>query len=338
MITGPLIGVYSVALSMSVGHAVSFVLFFIGLRGIPLIVQRGSIRWKSVRAIAENAFLSFVLSGMGALYQVIDRYFASRLPSGSVAAISYGGNILGILTLAATTPMLFFLARISRAVNEEPHSARRTLDEAMALIMAYFLPLSLFLSGCARPVIRLIYGWGNFGVESIGLTSTALSAYCLGLVFSLMAGLISNYMLAAQRLRMILCLSVVGIVMNTTLNWLLVGRYGLFGLALATSISQFLGFLLTFVVVLRTSPINFALRTRFFQQCLIAGLFSTLAWSSRPLGSLPQIAITCALAACYLLLADRLGLMPLVPPHWRPLGLLRFLISSACSYVGRGEK
>lgn len=338
LITGPLIGVYSVALSMSVGQAVSFALFFIGLRGIPFLARRASVRWESVRAIVKSAFLSFVLTGMAALYQVIDRYFASQLPSGSVAAISYGINIIGILTLAATTPMLFFLARVSRAVNEEPAAARRTVDEAMALIMAYFLPVSLFFAACARPVIRLIYGWGNFGVGSIDLTATALSAYCFGIVFSLMAGLISSYMLAARRLRMLLCFSVVGVLQNTLLNWLLVGPYGLWGLALATSISQFFGFLLYFVTAFRASPLDFALRTRFFQQCLVAGPLSMLAWSTRSLGSLPQISVTCALAACYLLLADRMGLMPMVPPHWRPLGLLRFLLSSARSYAGGDKK
>ena len=337
LIAGPLIGVYAVALSMSVGHGVSFLLFFIGLHGIPFVFRKAAVPRGSIRTIAKNALFVFVLSGMSALYMVIDRYFASRLPSGSVAAISYGGNVIGILSLAATTPMLFFLARISKSVNADPEGARRTVQEAMALIMAYFLPLGLFLSSCARPVIRLVYGWGNFGAESVNMTSIALSAYCFGLVFSLMAGLISNYAVAMQRLRTIVCFSVVGIAMNTTLNWLLVARYGLFGLAIATSISQFLGFLIYHGLFLRGSIVGFALRSRFFQQFFVISILAGIAWTSRSLGGVPQLALTLALAALYFSCAGKLGLMPLVPAHWQPLHLAKFFFSSIKSYVS-GEK
>jgi putative peptidoglycan lipid II flippase len=338
LIASPLVGVYSVALSMSAGHAVSFALFFIGLHGIPLFLRGAPVPWGSVLTIAKNAFFSFVLTGMGALYMVIDRYFASRLPSGSVAAISYAGNVFSILSLAATTPMLFFLARTSKAVNSDPDLARRTVYEAMALIMAYFLPVGIFLCSCGRPVISIVYGWGSFGAESIDMTSTALSAYCIGLVFSLMAYLISSYAVAMQRLRTIVCFSVVGIVTNTTLNWLLVQRYGLFGLALATSVSQLLSFTIYFKIILRGSLLGFALRSRFFQQCLAVSILAWIAWNSRSFGSVPQISITTGLAVLYLPAAGRLGLMPLVPPHWQPLHLAKFFIASVMSYAGWGQK
>jgi putative peptidoglycan lipid II flippase len=187
-------------------------------------------------------------------------------------------------------------------------------------------------------VISIVYGWGSFGAESVDMTSTALSAYCIGLVFSLMAYLISSYAVAMQRLGTIVCFSLVGIVMNTTLNWLLVQRYGLFGLALATSVTQLLCFAIYFKVMLGGSLLGFALRSRFFQQCLAVSILAWIAWNSRSLGSVPQISVTIGLAALYLPAAGKLGLMPLVPLHWQPLHLAKFFAASVMSYAGRGPK
>lgn len=337
LVAAPLVGVYSVALAYSAGHALSFVLMLAGLGGVPILLRGVRVPWDRVAVIVKNAMLSFTLSGMGALYMIIDRYFASLLPSGAVASISYGGTLITLLTATVSAPMLFFFARISKAVNEDPLSARDTVKEAMAIVMAYFMPLSVFTASCARPVVSLIYGWGSFGTESIDMTSTVLYGYCFGMTFMMMGTPLHNYAMAAQRMRTIVGLSLIGIAVNSSLNWLLVTRYGLLGLAIATSISQTIGYVIAYAVILRESPAGFAHRSRAFVQAAVLVPLALISHAAGQFGTAAHIAAAAVLCAGYFAVSGRLGLMPMVPPHWRPLALASFLGSSAASYVRRGD-
>lgn len=336
LVAGPIIGVYSVALCMSVGHFASFTLFLLALRGIPLVVRRSALLFGSILTIAKNAFYSFVLTAASTMFMIVDRYFASRLPSGSVASISYGGSIIGIVSLAATTPMLFFLARMSRAVNADPEAAKNTVRQTMALIVAYFLPVGFFLSAAARPVISIVYGWGNFGAESVDMTSTALSAYGFGLVFSLAAVVISRYAQAQQKMGTVVVLTYVLISLNAFLDWLLVEPMGIFGLALATSITQCASFIIYFLVVMREPMIGFAYSIKLPQQFVAVSILSYAAYSANAWGTMPHVAATLATASGYFLFAEKVGLFSSVPEHWRPLKLAGFLLSALKSYCSKG--
>ena len=329
----PLIGVYSVAMSMSAGHAAAFILLFLGLRGIPLIWRKGTVPWSSLRAIALNSCLTLVIVGATTIFMIVDRYFASRLPSGSVAAISYGGTVMGIITTAATTPLVFFLARISKSVAVDEAEARATVQQTIALMMAYFIPVSFFAAATARSIISIVYGWGNFGTESVAMTATAFSAYSYGIAFSLCATILYRYAQAQQKLGVIVILTYTLILTNAVLDWAMVGRWGIGGLALATSITQAVSFVIYYCAIIGSSLPRFLLDVRFFHQVVFAGVFAGLAWRCVELGSIWQLAIAAGLAAAYLFLADRLGLFRGVPEHWRPVRLAAYLFSNLRSCV-----
>lgn len=329
----PLIGVYAVAMSMSAGHTATILLLLLGLRGIPIVWRRGTIPWQSLRAIAMNTCLTLIIVGATTIFLIVDRYFASRLPSGSVAAISYGGTVMGIITAAATAPLVFFLARVSKSVAVDEAEAKATVQGAIALMMAYFIPVSFFTAATAGAIISIVYGWGNFGAESVSMTATAFSAYSYGIAFSLCATIIYRYAQAQQKLGVIVLLTYTLILTNAALDWAMVRRWGIGGLALATSITQAVSFVIYYAAIIGGSLPRFLLEIRLPQQALFSGLFALAAWRCAGLGSIWQLAVAAALAAAYLLLADRLNLFPMVPEHWRPARLASYLFSNLRSLL-----
>lgn len=338
MIAAPIIGAYSVAFSISVGHVLAFAILLIGLGGLPFTTSSRGVPWRRVGGTLRNALFYIALSGLGALYMVIDRWFASMLPSGAVASISYGGTLITLLSAAAASPMLFFLSKVSREVNSDDDSARETVRYAMAIMTAYFVPLSLMLAACARPVVSLIYGWGSFGDDSTDMTSTALFAYSFGLPFTFVSSIVGAYGVASRRLRAIFCLSVLGALLNTALNWVLVRRFGLFGLAMATSASQFGMMCLQIKVYLKRPLLYYATSSRFFHQIAVAGAACAVGYSAGVLGSAAQLAISAALLVVIYAAYEVFDLTPSVPEHWRVGHMSKFLAESALSYVRRDKK
>ncbi|MDR1020811.1 MAG: polysaccharide biosynthesis C-terminal domain-containing protein [Synergistaceae bacterium] len=329
----PLIGVYSVAFCMSLGHLVGFTLFVIALKGAPVVWRRRNFPWRSVARIAKNFVFTMVLVSASTIFVVVDRYFASRLPSGSVAAISYAAGVIGIISIAASSPMSFFMSRISKLAVTDADESRGMVESTLALTIAYFIPASVFLTVSAKPLIALIYGWGNFDARSVDMTSTCLAAYSVGFAVSMSGTVLYRYAQAQQRLGAIVAMTYCLIAVNAFLDWAMVSRLGLLGLALATSITQTLSFVLYYAVVMRGSLPSFLIRMRFFRQILSALVLASGVWFAGRWGLAAQGASALVAAALYLATAERLNMMPCVPEHWRPSKLVSFLISAAKSYI-----
>lgn len=329
----PFVAEYAVAGCMSLGHMIALLLFFIAMRGLPLRLRWKNLPLQSLKRIGSNALFSMMLIAAGGLFTIVDRYFASLLPVGSVAAISYGSQMIGIIGLAALIPLTFFLARTSSMVVEDPDEARRFVKQALSVAFAFFMPVGFFVAAAAKPIVSLTLGWGNFGAESVSMTSICLAAYAVGMIFATVATVLYRYAQACQRLVAIVCLTFLLVATNGFLDWLFVARWGLLGLASATSIVQFLSFLFYYKVLMPDSLILFLRDIKFFQQLILVSLFAGAAWWCGRLGLVLQFCATAAVGVFYLLLAERLGLMSGVPDNWHPSSLFRYIATNMRSFL-----
>jgi putative peptidoglycan lipid II flippase len=325
------IGPYAVAACMSAGHAVSFIIFLAVIRGLPLKIAPSLISRGSLSRVVTNGFFSMLISFSGTLYTIVDKYFASRLPVGSVSALSYGSLLLGLLNTAALTPISFFLAKISRLVTANPREAEGMTKQCVAVAFTYTLPIAFLSAAAAKPIVSAIFGWGNFDERSVVMTATCLAGYNLGLVFVIPSTILYRYAQARQGLRALTPFFYSMVALNAFLDWAMVGRWGLWGLSLATSITQAVAFVVWYKLMMPDALFRFLLDSRFFWQFAGVSACSALVLASARLGMAAQLSISLAAMAAYLFAAELAGLMPFVPGHWRPTGLTAFLLEAARS-------
>jgi putative peptidoglycan lipid II flippase len=333
LLSAPLIGVYSVAFSMSAGHFVLLVMFLLSMRGVPLTWRPSAVLKESAVRICKNSALLTAIIASNSLYVIVDKYFASKLPVGSVSAISYADMIIGLLASLAGVSMNFFLSKITKIAVCDPFEAKNATESAISLSMAYLIPTSAFIVASSDAIVSVVFGWGNFDAHSVSMTSTYLSSYCLGFSFSIASMMMYRHALAIQKLKITVVISCVSLTMNALLDWVLVGRLGLMGLALATSSATILGFAVYYRIIMRSSLTRYLIRIKFFEQSVLTGIMvscSRLAWHW---GSAANLAASVILFILYLYAAERLELMPGVPSHWRPSNLAKFMFSAAKSYV-----
>lgn len=327
LILAPLVGSYAVAGCISLGHTVTFLLFFFALRGVPLRVRRKNLSMRSLKRIGVNSLFSLALISALGLFFIVDRYFASLLPVGSVASISYATQMISIISLAAITPLSFFLAKASGLVAENPDEASRFVKRALSIAFAFFMPTGFFVAAAAKPIVSLTLGWGKFGADSVSMTSVCLAAYSIGMIFSIAGTILYRYAQASQRLCVIVSLTFLMVVTNGFLDWLFVARWGLLGLACATSLVQFLSFFLYFMVLLPDSIICFLRDIRFFPQLVLVSLCSGAAWLCGEFGIAAQLSAAAFLGIFYFMAAERMGFLRGVPENWLPSNLVSYFIS-----------
>lgn len=244
------LGIYALAVGVVAGSALQLLLVGAGLR------QRGltyrpfiSPAHPDVRRLLYLVY-PFVLSMIVTqLAGITYRVLVSELLPGSLSALKYAEKITQLLTI-------IFINSVTTVIYPRlAHQVRRgdlpglvnTLSYAMRVTLLLTFPLSLGTMLLREPLIHFIYEHGSFTPQASGLTSTALLFLSINLVTSAVSSILAQAVLALQRTRAAVAVTIVSQAVAIGLFVLLVPHLQLAGLALASSLVPISSALLYFI-------------------------------------------------------------------------------------------
>lgn len=166
--------------------------------------------------------------------------------NGPVSWLNYAFRFMqfpiGVFGVAIATATLPALSRTSAHRNYEEF--RQTLAHALALVFLLCIPSAVGLAVLGRPIIALIFEHGRFTPFDTAQTANALAAYAVGLAGYAAVKVLSPAFYALDDARTPMLISLGSIVVNYTMNSLLVGPFGHVGLAFSTSTVALVNFIL----------------------------------------------------------------------------------------------
>jgi len=210
-----------------------------GRAGLPLCPQAGFHRSAEVRRV-----LALMAPGVPALgiYQVtllLSTRFAASVGEGAVTCMYNASRlnelVYGVVIVQLTTAVLPMLAE-ERAVDEQ--KARDTLAFALRLLSVVALPAAAFAAVAAVPVTGALFGGGRYSEAAVATTAVALSVYALGLPFLGLTKLLASASYAWQDTRSPVIAAASSLVAFLALGVLWTERFGVAGVAGATSLAQ----------------------------------------------------------------------------------------------------
>lgn len=323
-------GVFSLPVSMSVGNVSLLLLSLLIVGDFPL--RPGAIPWRSVKMVMKAAGVAVAVAGISGLYQVTDRFFASTLEEGSVAALSYAEVVFSLPNAVLLPVLLIYYAKICAFSANRQGRMEVATKQTLAIAWGYFIPVGMCFVALGRPLVSLWFGYGALGKDAVDLTGLCLTLYALCLPLSVVLSVLQRYLLAGQLLGKIVLLNVLGVLLNAFFDWLLAPRFGAPGIAMATTCVLF-----SVVAVFHFYAFPAGLdkvTVRFVAvQTLIALAWGIplFVWGLRS-ELLPCIAGMASLAL-HLFYGDARGLFEILPEQWRPLEVLRFLVTRVRSGV-----
>jgi putative peptidoglycan lipid II flippase len=173
---------------------------------------------------------------------LLDVFFASLLPPGSVSYLYYADRLsqlpLGVIGVAVGTALLPLLARQLRAGDLE--SALRSQNRALELALFLTLPAALALIVLAEPIIAVLFERGAFGPAETAATAAALSAYALGLPAYVLIKVLVPGFFAREDTRTPVKIAILCLVANVVFILVLIGPLAHVGIALATALAAWL--------------------------------------------------------------------------------------------------
>ncbi|AEC01832.1 murein biosynthesis integral membrane protein MurJ [Parasphaerochaeta coccoides] len=202
-----------------------------------------------IRAWSSVAFISIIL----VLAQQVSYWFASALEQGSVTALSnaiiFWQTPYGIFFTAIAT-VLF--PQLSVAFSSKDESSwNSAVCRGLENLCMFMIPSALILFFLRHEVISAVLQTGLFTAENTRMTAKVLTWYLAGMTFSACYAFLQRCCYSRKDYRLPLIVSLGVTCMDIFLTYLFIrSGLGIQSLSLAAAISQFLGFLFLYGIVL----------------------------------------------------------------------------------------
>ncbi|MEC7243845.1 MAG: oligosaccharide flippase family protein, partial [Pseudomonadota bacterium] len=256
---------------------------------------------------------------------LVDLVLASLLEVGAISWLYYADRIaqlpLGLVGIALGTALLPRLSRIEAASDTD----RRKKDFARELSAGFMpaaclvLPATAALLIIAEPIIIGLFHSGAFSLDDGKAAAAALIAYAIGLPAFVGLKLTGAALYAVQKARLVMVISLISVGLNILLSLYLMQILGYVGLALATVLVSWMGFVWQLGWLARAERLDKTALRAVFLSLFCAGIMAGGLYFSAPFiqtalldDRLVLIALVFLGAMIYFLMGWMTGLVRLV--------------------------
>ena len=203
----------------------------------------------------------FVLMCPMLVNTIVDQVFASYLQEGGVTALENATRLyllpVGVFGVSISTVIFPVLSKA--VAKNDLKAAENNIVKGLNILLFLIIPSMAVLTFYSADVIRLTLSYGKFGEDAVKVTSEVLLYYSLGLYFYTAIYLMTRAFYSVKNSSYPVRFSIVSIVINIVLNFVLIKPMAYKGLALSTSIASGVNFLLL-VYVFRKKYMAFPLK------------------------------------------------------------------------------
>ena len=227
-----------------------FLAYFVQFAVFPKKIKESGFKRKRAKAEIDDDIRTLIklsiptIFSMAAVYisTIVDQSFASIVANdGGVSVINYSLKILRIVSSTFIVPFQITAYPIIGKLAAEGNfnEVKNITSKTMVKIMILFIPSLVGLMVLSRPIISFVYMRGAFGYEDMIRTADVLFYYTIYLIGPAVADLLYLSFFSVQNTKIPTIISFIQLSVNVFLDFALSRKYGLVGLALATTLSQF---------------------------------------------------------------------------------------------------
>ena len=258
----PFWGIYGAAIGVLIGAVGHFVI------QIPALLHLG-FRYKfnldltdvSLRKVVKLSIPRAIGSGVEQIKQLMYINLGSVLPRGSISFFDLGQSIamlpvsiIGVSFSQASLPEM-----ASLYARKDYTKLASTFLSTFNQILFFTVPVCVALIVLKIPVVRLVYGAGNFSWDDTVLTAWVMAAFAIGVVFQAVNNLLIRLFFAMHETKLPVYIGIISIVVGLLSALAIVIYYpglGIKGLATTISVASIIEFVLLIGFIVRKKIIT----------------------------------------------------------------------------------
>ncbi len=169
----------------------------------------------------------------------VDQYFAAQLAIGSISALSYGVKIpsfvAGITIIAIGNVVLPHFAKM---INENRRMAFHHLFKMLKTIFIVVAIAATALIVFSQPIVSLLFERKEFTADDTAIVALVMQILLVYLPFKICSITMVKFLTSINENKFMAYTSIFSLTTNLVMNFVLIQYYGLYGLALSTTIVQ----------------------------------------------------------------------------------------------------
>jgi putative peptidoglycan lipid II flippase len=232
-------GIYALAAGTLSGYVIEAGLLGWGLRRNGFCLTP---HWHGLDHALRKVINQYIPVVAGALLMcgtmLVDQSMAAMLGAGSVSTLSYGGKvvtlILGIGSVSLSTAVFPHFSRMVAVYDWA--GIRHTLKTYTSLILIVTIPMTFILVYFSAPLVRLLFERGAFTAMDTWRVSQVQALFLLQLPFYFMVILTVRLISSLKMNRILMQAAIINIFSKTILNYFLMKRLEVAGIALSTTL------------------------------------------------------------------------------------------------------
>ncbi|HEY6816037.1 MAG TPA: murein biosynthesis integral membrane protein MurJ [Croceibacterium sp.] len=228
-------------------------------------------------------------AGVYQISRFVDLFFIATLPDKSITFLAMADRLnqlpMGIIGIALGTAILPSLSRF--IAREDADGAFRLQSNAVELALLLTLPAAVALFVAGGAFTTAFYTGGAYSLQDSAATGAVVSALVVGLpAYVLVKVLVPNFF-ARKDTRTPVYTAAASLTINVALNFVLVPRFGVPGLAYAGAIAAWCncGLLYTVLTLRGFYHLTLLVLSRIGRIALAAGLMGAALWVALPYGT-----------------------------------------------------
>lgn len=171
------------------------------------------------------------------LNKFVDQFFAAQLAVGSISAINYGIKIPSlILTISMIVIGNVMLPHFSKKLLENRVKAFKELFKILKILFIAGLVLNGLIYIFSVDIIGLLFERNEFTAEDTQIVSRIQQIIIIYVPFYLCGNLLGKFLTSINRNSFMAWVSLYNLIANVVLNFIFVKFYGVYGLAMSTTI------------------------------------------------------------------------------------------------------
>ena len=231
-------------------------------------------RTKEFSTMLKRLPSALISAGVAQLNALIDKAMASTLPEGTISALNYGHRLVnvfsGLLSSAISTALYPQMIELIALKKEDVLS--RLVVKIINIFCVLMVPVTVACVLFRAELVSAVFQRGAFNQASTAMTAGVFALYSLGIFFTASSSVVSNLFYGYGDTRTPMWISIAAVIINVTLNLILIHLWGINGLTLATSVSSIIVFFIRMKAAEKRVKLNNALMLTTALKVLTAAL------------------------------------------------------------------
>jgi putative peptidoglycan lipid II flippase len=234
---------------------------------IPVLLRMGllpriGLRWSLVkeawndpatRSIAKLMLPALLGVSVAQISLLINTQIASYLETGSVSWLSYADRLMEFPTalLGVALGVVLMPQLATARANADAQRYSDMLDWGLRMVVLFSVPCAIALLTLAKPMVAVLYHYGQFSARDVQQTALALMGWGVGLVGIVAIKVLAPGYYANQDVKTPVRIAIVVLVITQLLNLVLVPKYAQAGLSLSIGLGAVVNAIWLLVGLLR---------------------------------------------------------------------------------------